>query len=118
MPFKRPYKDWKQRRFEELQEPFSIPFAVKEYMQNCVGQALKDLETTEWNGWEHIDLRNASAREREAAKERVLREFPGAVTGPFAGYIQGTKVWQPVYILTARIPADRIRRDNPDGTPL
>lgn len=52
----KPTWDWKAKNSAELGH-FTVPFATKEYMQNIVGQILKDLEIREWNDWTREDLR-------------------------------------------------------------
>jgi hypothetical protein len=53
---RKPTWDWKARGCAEFQH-FTVAFAVKEYVQNVVGQILKDLRVREWSDWEREDLR-------------------------------------------------------------
>ncbi|KAJ6481979.1 hypothetical protein C8R45DRAFT_1100374 [Mycena sanguinolenta] len=78
----KPTWDWKAKNSAEL-EHFTVPFAFKEYVQNIVGQILKDLEVREWNDWTREDLRKKSIGERADRK---------------------SKDCLPLYILSANIP--------------
>jgi hypothetical protein len=52
----KPAWDWKAKKSEELSH-FDVPFAIKEYVQNVVGQILKDLHVRAWGAWDREDLR-------------------------------------------------------------
>ncbi|KAJ7886865.1 hypothetical protein B0H14DRAFT_3727890 [Mycena olivaceomarginata] len=66
----KPTWDWKAKNSAELGH-FTVPFATKEYMQNIVGQILKDLEVREWNDWTREDLRQKTIEERNARKSSL-----------------------------------------------
>jgi hypothetical protein len=51
----KPTYTWKARNSEEMGH-FNAAFANKEYVQNIVGQILKDLKVREWSEWEREDL--------------------------------------------------------------
>ncbi|KAJ7068627.1 hypothetical protein C8F01DRAFT_978797 [Mycena amicta] len=106
---RKPTWDWKARGCAEL-EGFTVAFALKEYVQNVVGQALKDLRVREWSEWKREDLRDASisAEEREQRKKLLCNEYPGLLTGPHGAVLKRLKAWLPVYILSAIIPQSRI----------
>ncbi|KAJ7112682.1 hypothetical protein C8R44DRAFT_797976 [Mycena epipterygia] len=94
--------DWKARNCEEVAN-FTPAFAGKEYVQNSVGQALKDLRVREWSAWSRLDLREMLGPEREMHKQALIVNYPGLLTGPH-GAIVKAKGWLPSYILSARIP--------------
>ncbi|KAJ7714607.1 hypothetical protein B0H16DRAFT_1477917 [Mycena metata] len=52
----KPAWDWKAKKSKELQY-FDAPFAIKEYVQNCVGQIPKDLQKRAWSDWNREDFR-------------------------------------------------------------
>ncbi|KIO16814.1 hypothetical protein M407DRAFT_12633 [Tulasnella calospora MUT 4182] len=81
---RKPWWGWKSRSCAGL-EGFHIPFAVKEYCQNQVGQVLKALQTLVWSEWKRRDL-----------------------TRPHGAALRHSD-WLPLYISEATIPQDRIR---------
>ncbi|KAJ7017272.1 hypothetical protein C8F04DRAFT_1403976 [Mycena alexandri] len=98
----KPAWDWKAKKSREL-EYFDVPFAIKEYVQNCVGQILKDLQRREWSDWNREDLRGKTLEERQTRKRWLTESYPGLLTGPHG--ISLTKdVCLPLYILSADIP--------------
>ncbi|KAJ7745568.1 hypothetical protein DFH07DRAFT_924622 [Mycena maculata] len=104
----KPKWDWKARGCAEFAN-FTVPFAVKEYVQNVVGQVLKDLEVREWSDWQRADLRELPPKERERRKQSLIQAYPGLLTGPDGGVLKRTKAWLPLYILSATIPQSLLR---------
>lgn len=94
---------------------FSIPFAIKEYLQNTQGQILKTLQVRKWRDWETLDLSEDSTENlerREKAKARLLKTDPCLFAGDQGKAIAKSKLCQPRYILEATIPLDE-SRDTP-----
>lgn len=82
-----------------------MPFAVKEYVQNQVGQVLKKLRAREWNDWIREDLSRKSSVEKLARKQEVKKHCPGLFTGP-QGTALNIDAWKALYILHATVPLD------------
>ncbi|KAJ7459361.1 hypothetical protein FB451DRAFT_1046317, partial [Mycena latifolia] len=75
----------------------------QEYIQNMIGQILKDLETREWSDWTREDLMDKSNDERALRKSSLIDAYPGLPTGPHgASLIEADCL--PLYILSANIP--------------
>ncbi|KAJ7216439.1 hypothetical protein GGX14DRAFT_441518 [Mycena pura] len=108
MPPRKPTYDWKARACEEFRL-FTVPFAIKEYVQNVVGQALKDLRQREFSEWKREDLRGVSANEQDQRKKSLISEYPGLLTGPHGAAVKNAKNWLPFYILSATIPRSRLQ---------
>lgn len=108
---RKPWWTWKSRGCAEL-AVFDIPFAVKEYIQNQVGQVLKEKEVREWSDWTRKDLRGLAPKEREECKDGLAKRFPGLMTGPHGASIARSRVWLPLYVLTAEIPLAQLRKAN------
>ncbi|KAK6978067.1 hypothetical protein R3P38DRAFT_3470671 [Favolaschia claudopus] len=96
---KRPFP-WKSRDSEELRD-FDVPFALKEYFQNIVGQLQKNLKIREWGGWRAEDLQHQSDDQRQARKARLTSTFSGLLTGPHGADLE--KGALPLYILSANV---------------
>ncbi|KAJ7096964.1 hypothetical protein C8R44DRAFT_889552 [Mycena epipterygia] len=105
---RKPRWDWKARACAEFKH-FTVPFAVKEYVQNVVGQPLKELRVREWSDWQREDLRDVPAKERELRKQSLIAAYPGLLTGPDGAAIKRLKAWVPLYILSATIPQSQLR---------
>ncbi|KAJ6481978.1 hypothetical protein C8R45DRAFT_871983 [Mycena sanguinolenta] len=97
----KPQWDWKAKGSDELSH-FGVPFAVKEYVQNIVGQILKDLQRREWDGWNREDLQETPIEERMARKRSLTETYPSILTGPHAICLRN-KDWFPLYIMSANI---------------
>ncbi|KAJ7636802.1 hypothetical protein FB45DRAFT_1056083 [Roridomyces roridus] len=95
----KPLTDWKARNAAELQN-FDEAFAIKELVQNVVGQALKDYEVREWNGFTREDLRDQSKEQKDACKRRLTATYPGLLTGPH-GVMLKHDTYLPIYVLSA-----------------
>ncbi|KAJ7636813.1 hypothetical protein FB45DRAFT_1138764, partial [Roridomyces roridus] len=90
--------EWKSRDAAEL-DCFDIPFAIKELIQNIVGQALKDIRAREWEGFKREDLRLKSDEEKRACKERLVATYPSLLTGPH-GVSLTNAACLPLYVLS------------------
>ncbi|KIM83411.1 hypothetical protein PILCRDRAFT_819651 [Piloderma croceum F 1598] len=101
---RKPSWDWKARGCAEVSENYSVPFAVKEYLQNQVGQILKEKMIREWSDWRREDLRNSTPKERKDRKNRLVQTFPGLLTGPHGALVKRSKDWEPIYILSGIVP--------------
>ncbi|KAJ7277405.1 hypothetical protein C8J57DRAFT_1713757 [Mycena rebaudengoi] len=113
---RKPTWDWKARGCAEFQH-FTVAFAVKEYVQNVVGQILKDLRVREWSDWEREDLRaslDVPVKQRETRKQFIIANYPGLLTGPHGAVLKRAKAWLPSYILSATIPQSRLPMSNTD----
>ncbi|KAJ6456696.1 hypothetical protein C8R45DRAFT_1222036 [Mycena sanguinolenta] len=100
---RKPTWSWKAKDSSEL-EHFSVPFAVKEYMQNIGGQILKDLNVREWNDWTREDLRGKTIAEQTEKKRSLEDAYPGLLTGPHGVSLSKQKLCLPLYILSANVP--------------
>ncbi|TRM69497.1 hypothetical protein BD626DRAFT_474293 [Schizophyllum amplum] len=98
---RKPRSDWKSKGAAEL-DLFDIPFAAKEYLQNQVGQVLKERNIYAWNDWKHQDLQESTQKERESCKKQLIQDYPGLLTGPHGASLRKS-AWQPVYVLSAAI---------------
>ncbi|KAJ7636794.1 hypothetical protein FB45DRAFT_788866 [Roridomyces roridus] len=98
----KPLTDWKARGAAELQN-FDEAFAIKELVQNVVGQALKDYQVREWNGFKREDLRNRSKEQRETRKRDLITAYPGLLTGPHGVMLKHADC-VPLYVLSANSP--------------
>ncbi|KAL1695576.1 hypothetical protein GGG16DRAFT_45052 [Schizophyllum commune] len=105
---RKPRWDWKAKGAAEL-DLFNIPFAAKEYLQNQVGQLLKERNIYAWNEWTHQDLRESTQKEREACKKQLIQEYPGLLTGPHGASLRKS-AWQPVYVLSATVERNQLVR--------
>ncbi|KAG9015070.1 hypothetical protein FRB90_004913 [Tulasnella sp. 427] len=105
--FRKPWWGWKSRACAELAE-FDIPFAVKEYCQNQIGQILKALETREWSRWERRSLAGFALATLQSIKANLETECQSMFTGPHGSALRHAD-WLPVYILTATIDREQIK---------
>ncbi|KAJ7070436.1 hypothetical protein B0H15DRAFT_89168 [Mycena belliarum] len=108
MPPRKPTWDFKARNCSEF-DYYTEAFAVKEYVQNIVGQVQKDLQVREWSDWEREDLRELTPKQREQRKQTLISAYPGLLTGPHGAALKRLKAWAPCYILSATIPQSRLR---------
>ncbi|KAF7359928.1 hypothetical protein MVEN_00719000 [Mycena venus] len=100
---------WKERGCPEV-KGFTPALAMKEYVQNVVGEVLKELEVREWSEWVREDLRSDSVNEQQARKLGLIQSYPGLLTGPHGASIKRLETWLSLYILWATIPALRLKR--------
>ncbi|KAL1736138.1 hypothetical protein EV714DRAFT_198797 [Schizophyllum commune] len=105
---RKPRWDWKAKGAAEL-DLFDIPFAAKEYLQNQVGQLLKERNIYAWNDWTHNDLRESTQKEREACKKQLMQDYPGLLTGPHGASLRKS-AWQPIYVLSATLERNQLVR--------
>ncbi|KAI4518569.1 hypothetical protein K525DRAFT_208192 [Schizophyllum commune Loenen D] len=105
---RKPRWDWKAKGAAEL-DLFDIPFAAKEYLQNQVGQLLKERNIYAWNYWTHNDFRESTQKEREACKKQLIQEYPGLLTGPHGASLRKS-AWQPIYVLSATVERNQLVR--------
>ncbi|KAJ7443144.1 hypothetical protein FB451DRAFT_984673, partial [Mycena latifolia] len=107
---RKPTFDLKSKGCSELKN-FSIPFAVKDSIIPSLKwlrcQVLKALGVREWSDWKREDLREASSKDRQSRKQRLIQESPGILTGPHGAKLKD-KGWLPLYILSATISAAEI----------
>ncbi|KAJ6461839.1 hypothetical protein C8R47DRAFT_993422 [Mycena vitilis] len=97
----KPAWDWKARGSAEL-NGFDVAFGIKEYVQNVVGQILKDLRVREWSDWIREDLRETPEEEKIERKRSLIDTYPGLLTGPH-GICLVHGACLPLYILSADI---------------
>ncbi|KAJ7663329.1 hypothetical protein DFH06DRAFT_1471294 [Mycena polygramma] len=98
----KPAWDWKARGSAEL-NGFNVAFGIKEYVQNVVGQILKDLRAREWSDWIREDLRGTPVEKRIERKRSLIDTYPGLLIGPH-GICLVHGACLPLYILSADIP--------------
>ena len=104
----KPWWLWKAPKCAETAH-FDIPFAVKEYLQNQVGQIQKEKRTREWSDWCVDDLRTRPSTIREECKIRLVRTYPGLLTGPHGASLRQDPGWQPVYVVSGIVPRDELK---------
>jgi hypothetical protein len=126
--------DFKAKDCDELLE-LDIPFAIKEYLQNSVGQILKALHLKTWREWDRNDFSGddpENVHRRKSCKAALVKNEPQLFAGKQGQCIAKSVTIQPHYILAKTIPASAIRdgrRDHdlrvivilwgmPDGTAL
>lgn len=95
---RKPNWQWKPREAAEL-EDFDISFAVKEYVQNQVGQALKELGVRKWSDWTSENLLEQTTEIQQERKKELDETYPGMLSGPH-GASTWKRKWLPVYILS------------------
>ncbi|KAJ6461852.1 hypothetical protein C8R47DRAFT_993400 [Mycena vitilis] len=98
----KPAWDWKARGSAELNN-FDDAFGIKEYVQNAVGQILKDHRAREWSDWTREDYREKPVEDRSARKRTLMATYPGLLTGPH-GVCLMHEACLPLYILSADLP--------------
>lgn len=113
MPLYSPrWYDWQARDCEELK--FDIPFAVKEYLQNTVGQILTALQVRIWRDWDREDLSAKSPEFTENRKSELVSKEPYLFAGDQGKALAKSKVCQPLYILKKTISRSDIKGDLQD----
>ncbi|KAL1744800.1 hypothetical protein HDZ31DRAFT_37829 [Schizophyllum fasciatum] len=110
----KPRWNWKSKGAYEL-EHFDVPFAVKEYLQNQVGQLLKECDVYQWTDWDRRDLCNESRKEREACKKELIKNWPGIFTGPHGATLR-KPAWLPVFVLSAVIDLESLVKSEHEDT--
>ena len=102
---------FKAKNCDEL-ENMDISFAIKEYLQNSVGQVLKALQVRVWRDWNRNGpfantAENLQARVR--CKEALLRDEPQIFVGDQGLFLRQTPWAQPLFVLKTHIPPEQIR---------
>lgn len=88
-----------------------ISLAVREYVQNQVGQVLKEMETLEWSDWMHTRLDDSADRPaRQDLKDKISSLYPGLLTGPHGSQLGIDSAWLPEYVVSAKIPRDTLKQ--------
>jgi hypothetical protein len=108
--------DFKAKDCDELCG-LDIPFAIKEYLQNSVGQILKMMQVRTWREWNREDLSEdvpENVARRSLRKQTLLVEEPQLFAGEQGCFIARCKKCQPHYILEKTIPVDSIRGERRD----
>ncbi|KAH7923463.1 hypothetical protein BV22DRAFT_1196663 [Leucogyrophana mollusca] len=91
-------------------EQMDISLAVREYIQNQVGQVLKETQSLEWSDWKHVNLEKSNdVEQRKKLKEHIIRSYPGLLTGPHGARVRlDTNDWLPVYVLSGKVPHEKL----------
>lgn len=109
MTTRKPSWGWKAKGCSEIWDVFDCPFAAKEYVQNQVGQVLKETQSREWSDWKISDLQNHGATWMlDIEKRGLASKYPGLMTGPHGATLQNNSTWRPSYIVTATVPRARL----------
>lgn len=88
-----------------------VSLAVREYVQNQVGQVLKEMETLEWSDWVHSRLDDSADRAtRQALKDKISSLYPGLLTGPHGSRLKMDPAWLPEYVVSAKIARDTLKQ--------
>lgn len=104
----KPWWVWKAPKCAEISH-FNIAFAVKEYISNQLGQIQKEKRTREWSDWCIDDLQTRPSTIREECKARLIRTYPGLLTGPHGAGLRQDPSWQPVYVVSGIVPRDELK---------
>jgi hypothetical protein len=89
--------NFKSRDCEKISD-FDIPFAIKEYLQNTVGQILKALHVRHWRNWDREDLiedNEANLKRRRQFKERLMKNDACLFAGDQGKAIAKSALCQP-----------------------
>lgn len=103
----KPWWVWKSPRCAEIAH-FDIPWAAKEYLQNQVRQCEKE-SRSHWSDWSIDDLTTRSSAVREDCKSRLVRIYPGLLTGPHGAAIRHDPGWLPVYVVSGIVPQHELK---------
>lgn len=104
----KPWWVWKSAQCVEIQH-FDVAFAVKEYIQNQVSQIQKEKHAREWSDWCTDDLRARPNDIREDCKSRLIRTYPGILTGPHGAAIRQDTGWLPVFVVSGLVPRNELK---------
>jgi hypothetical protein len=102
--------DFKAKGCDELSE-LDTPFAIKEYLQNSVGQILKALHLKTSRRWHREDFsanNPENVNRRKLRKAKLVMEERQLFAGKQGQYIATCKAIQPHYILAKKISHDTI----------
>ena len=105
--------DFKARDSDEF-EGLDTAFAIKEYLQNSVGQILKALQVRIWRNWDREDLLADTAegiQQRQRCKESLIQETPQIFAGDQGLYLKKCPQAQPSYVLRKCIDSSDVRGD-------
>ncbi|KIJ69116.1 hypothetical protein HYDPIDRAFT_164766 [Hydnomerulius pinastri MD-312] len=87
-----------------------ISLAVREYIQNQVGQVLKEMETLDWSDWMHINPSSTTDGEsRQVLKDKLVALYPGLLTGPHGSRLRVDSDWLPEYVVSAKISREKLK---------
>ena len=103
--------DFKAKHSDEL-EGLDVGFAIKEYLQNSVGQILKALQVRVWRDWDREDLSADTfeyIQKRRECKESLVREEPQIFAGEQGRFLKRCALAQPCYVLKKKIPPSELR---------
>jgi hypothetical protein len=103
--------DFKAKDCDELRE-LDIPFAIKEYLQNSVGQILKALHRKTWRDWDRYDFSAdypGNVDRRKFYKAALVKKEGQLFAGKQGRYIATCEAIQPHYILAKTISPSAIR---------
>jgi hypothetical protein len=104
----KPWWVWKAPKCAEISH-FDIAFAVKEYISNQVAQIQKEKCIRDWSDWCIDDLQARPSNIREECKARLIRTYPGLLTGPHGVSLRHDPSWQPVYVVSGIVPRDELK---------
>src|ERR1700737_652706 len=103
----KPWWVWKSPKCAEIAH-FDIPWAAKEYLHNQVRQCEKELRS-HWSEWSIDDLTTRSLTVREDCKSRLVRIYPGLLTGPHGAAIRHDPGWLPIYVVSGIVPQHELK---------
>ena len=89
--------DFKAKDCDELRE-LDIPFAIKEYLQNSVGQILKALHLKTWREWDRNDFsvdNPENVNRRKLCKAALVKKEGQLFAGKQGQYISTSEAIQP-----------------------
>jgi hypothetical protein len=105
--------DFKAKDCDEL-KGLDIGFAIKEYLQNSVGQILKTLQVRVWRDWDREDLTAdvpENIQKRRECKKTLVQEAPQMFAGEQGLYLKSCPLAQPLYVLKKWIPPSKLRSE-------
>ena len=105
--------DFRAKDCDELKD-LDIGFAIKEYLQNSVGQILKALQVRVWRDWDREDLTAdvpENVQMRHECKKTLVRELPQMFAGEQGLYLKTCPDAQPIYVLKKCIPRSEVRSE-------
>ena len=103
--------DFKAKDCDELKD-LNIGFAVKEFLQNSVGQILKARQIRVWRDWDRQDLTAdipENVQKRQECKSVLIQGASQMFAGVQGSYLAETPSAQPLYVLQKRIPASELQ---------
>ena len=106
--------DFKAKDSDEL-EGLDIAFAIKEYLQNSVGQILKALQVRIWRNWYREDLSAdtlENVQKRRRCKEKLVTEEAQIFAGDQGRFLKRCPSARPWYVLKKHIAASELRGES------